>query len=417
MRPQLNRHTKLGKIGATLGGVTLNSTNKLCALVAVITLAAACGNNDPNNDNVKIDPNNGTADMGDGDTGTGGGDDDMGSTDPDMNVDPDMMVDPDMGDPDMGGEVMCGAEVCGPGEACEANKCVIVDSCATALDLGVLEPGTPREVVGSLIQDGATDLEATCAGATSLRDRAISFELTAPALVSYSAHWNGQFDGVVEFRTDCESSQSAVFCSDNEAQELLLDAGTYFVVLDQKLGNAGGFDITLEATATQCAGDVCSGNDVVLCDDPTAPETLSCAASCSAGACEGSVCTAPILVTAPGRVYTGDGQAHGSDYNFGQNTGCVDENTPGAIETPGFDVVFYVPNLTVGDIISVDAQTNDTNVNSVFIMKSCGDTGVCSAAFRAENPAWIVDEAGSYYVIVDKRLAGAAPFSYKVEIF
>ena len=357
---------------------------------------------------------------------------DTGTADADNNQQPDLPPDPpDMADDGGGGgddvapdmpPMDCGAAPCEPGEECINNVCVLTSSCGSAFDLGVLPFDVPQTVVGSLVTEGVSDLEAGCVGDTSLRDRVITFEVEVDATINYVVDWQGQFDGVVELRTDCEDVNSAVDCSDIENRTVNVGPGRYYLVLDQKLGNAGAFEAVITARELLCTppNRMCVGDSLQTCPNPQAPLTLDCAGGCVAGVCGGDMCTAPILVTAAtGGTFTGDGRAYTNNLDFAANVNCTDTGDPGAaIATPGFEVVFYLPALTAGKVVAVDALTNDTNINAIFIIQMCGDTGTCAAAFKlSEEPDWVVTTSGNYYVIVDKRQPTNNSFNYTVNVF
>ena len=51
-------------------------------------------------------------------------------------------------------------------------------------------------------------------------------------------------------------------------------------------------------------------------------------------------------------------------------------------------------------------------------MQTCGDTSTCSAAFKlTEQPDWVVDADGDYYVVIDKRQISNNPFEYTITVF
>lgn len=398
----------------------MNLRLKLTALLAVAALAACGNDNNDNNGGVKVYP------KGDTDVTADAGHDaadpeDTGpdATAPDDTGEPTDDVGPDADEPDVTEPVQC-EDGCGPGEDCVNDTCRIVDSCAAAIDLGTLAPGVPQTVTGSLFFEGVDDRQATC-NPGSGKNRVVSFEIAETSVVRHQALWDSQYDGVVEVRTACDDDSAVVQCNDQEDRMMLLEPGRYYVLLNQVFGNAEDYTLTLTAETALCVPGVttCDGDTLQTCPNPLMPQENECGTGCTAGVCTGSVCSDAIVVTGSG-TFSGSGQAHlatSNNLNFGTNAGCTEDDDGTLIPTPGYEVVFFLPGLTAGQTIGVDAETGDTNINAIFITQSCGDTAACSAAFRySEDIEWVVDADGDYYVIVDKRTTSIAPFNYSITV-
>lgn len=400
----------------------MRTTANLWIAVVALLVTVGCGNNNDNSLNIKFEPDSGVPDMNEDDV----------DADNNTNNDPDMSEPGDMGDPpdmpeDMGMVTRCGGVVCEPGFSCQNNVCILTSSCGSAHDLGVLPFGNPQVIEDSLATNGVADLAAACIGDefTSGRDRVFRFELEQTARVEWTFDLMGQYDAVVELRTDCEDVLSAVECEDNESGNRVLDPGEYFLVLDQKFGNAGAFTLTVTATAADCTPgtrmcDPADSEILLICQNVDQEIAADCPTTCDTGtsSCEGVACNNAILGTGGG-TYEGDGRAFvPGNLNFENNTDCSDSGDPGnPIPTPGYEVIVYLPGLTAGEIISIDAETNDTNINAIFITQQCGDTGACAAAYRAtERPDWVVTANGNYYVIIEKRSPTNNRFEYSVDV-
>ena len=100
-----------------------------------------------------------------------------------------------------------------------------------------------------------------------------------------------------------------------------------------------------------------------------------CAEACESARCNGDACDNPIVVSGSG-TYTGDGDGYGKELDFAGNASCDNR------ESEGYEVVFLLPNLQAGNVVSIDAATNDTNLNAIFISQACGDTVTAAADHR-----------------------------------
>lgn len=379
----------------------------------------ACGPPEDDGENVTFENNeNSQVDMGNSDAVV-----DMSATDADPDRDRGMDVAPDLvadmaADTDSNNQMMpCGTDECGPGEECQDDACVVVDSCAAALDLGELTPGTPVTVDGSFVTDGADTIAATC-GEPDQPERVVRFELASRSQVTYEADWTGQFDGLVELRTGCDDSTTSVVCTDVESGSPVLEPGTYFVVLETRLGTPGEFSLTLTAEEAACTQgtSACVGDQLQICADPTSPDLYQCAGGCADMVCGGDTCGNAIEVTAAsGGIFQGVSGGYDSNLNFGGNLDCTTaDGMP--IATPGYDVVFHLPGLQQSDIVSVDADTSDPNINAIFILSACDDTAACVETFKDEQPDWVVETPGDYFLVIDKRNVSSTEFQYSVDV-
>lgn len=356
------------------------------------------GNN--NNTNNMEDAGNNTqpdADMGGDDTGV----EDMS---PDATDDMDTDSDMDVVDP-------CAS--CTPEEICVEDVCLARDSCAIADDIGMLMPGTPVTRTGSFVTLGVDSTESSCGGENSSRERVIVFELAERSLVSYTANWTGQFDGVLDFRSTCEEPSSSVECTDIEFGERFLDAGTHYLVMEMKFGNPGEYSIELEAQPAACnPGErACIGNDLEICSPAGEEAVFACGDTCGGNACAGDSCAAPIVVSGNGGTFSGASQPYTGLFNFSQNASC------GNAATPGYDIVFSLPGLQSGDVVTIDTATGDANSNGIFIMEGCSTNPTCIEAFTTvEDIDWVVQTPGDYFVVIDKSLNTPSPFTYTIQI-
>lgn len=331
----------------------------------------------------------------------------------DMAGDAQMMPD---ADPDMAAEV-CPDTPCETGEICVDGDCLDANACESAFDLGTLPLGTEVTRSGSFVTEGTDQLQLSCSGAMATRERVHQFTLTQDAFVDIDVNWMGQFDGALEVRSDCIDVASAETCSDNElVEDLLLTAGTYYLVLEVRFGNPGDFEFGIRADLANCTpGErTCNGNALEICTAGQNIESYNCAQGCTAGVCNGDSCSSPITVGA-GMTYAGQGGGYTSELNY--STSMCSMSMMMGTSTPGYDLVFSLPGLAAEDRIKVDAATNDANVNAIFILDSCSDVGSCLATFTSiEDIDYVVQAPGDYWVVVDKTLQSSSDFNYQVTV-
>jgi hypothetical protein len=383
----------------------------LTIVLVALFLGVACGDDNTGGNNIFTTPNSG---------------DDGGMTTPDAGMSDDSGM-PDSGDTvdtglddagvDMGLQA-CDLVNCLPSQDCEEGVCIDREPCAEAIDAGTLVEGTPVNFEGSFLESGSDAATSSC-GEDGQLEQLIRFELTEEAEVSWAVDWGEQFDGLVAIQTACDDATTEVVCSDFENDSATLGPGIYYLVLEVRIGNAGDFSVELASgpPATCNAGEAtCVGDDRELCTDGFNIQTETCPLTCSQGACAGDSCGAPITITAPGGTYSGSGQAMTNQLDYAGNIECA-QLAGMATSTPGYDVVFFLPNLFPGQVVSIDARTNDGNINDIFVQQTCGDTNMCTASYQnGEQPDFVVQSAGDYFVIIEKRQASNAPFEYTISI-
>lgn len=378
------------------------------AIALAFTLSFGCGEDaGTEGPNIFTEP---TTDAGTSDAAA-----DVGTTEDDAgnNGEVDGGDEPDMDEPSP-----CDLTNCLPSQDCVEGVCVDRDPCDAAIDAGALEAGTPTSVTGSFLTGGADQSTASCGNEGQL-EHLVRFEVTAEAEVSWRVTWDGQFDGLVALQTSCDDNTTETQCSDNENGSAVLSPGVYFLNLEVRLGNAGGFEVELTAgDPPSCtAGEAtCDGDDRLACVDGFETTRETCPVGCSAGTCGGDSCQDAITVTGTGGTYSGTGRALTSTLDFAANTDCAQI---GGMSTasPGYDAVFFLPGLFAGQLVSIDTLTNDGNVNDVYVQTTCGQAEQCTASYQnGEQNDFVVPANGDYFVIVEKRQASNAPFEYTITI-
>ncbi len=304
----------------------------------------------------------------------------------------------------------CKTADCAAGEDCVNNACKIVDSCAAVKDLGALVVGTPIEEVGSFLDSGSDNIQGSCGMGV---ERVFSFTITAESRVDFEATWTGQFDGVVSFRSTCNDDGSEITCRDQESGFRVFQPGTYFVVLEVRVGNPDEFKLVLEAQELACTpGEgVCIGDELSYCT-VNQPTLYACADTCTGISCDGDQCAAPVVIPAQGGAFSGDAFDYEDSYNFLNNANCP-------LDTDGYDVVYSLGSLVPGNFVNVKSSP----FNAVFIMKgmnACGDTTGCVAMFDGVSDVdYVIPplEGDDYHVIIDSKSAvQPATFNHEVAI-
>lgn len=334
---------------------------------------------------------------------------------PDMADMPDMEMDvtePDMPD-DMEPDLVDPCTACTDLEICIEGECVERNSCSASTHLGTLSLTNPITKSGSLLLEGVDSISTSCGGASATVERVFSFTLTEASVVAFDVNWTGQFDGAVDFRTDCVDGATSQLCSDLERGELTLGAGTHFVVMEVRLGSPGLYELSLSATTAECSPGErsCVGESLSICSPSSVNELYACADTCSNNACSGDSCAAPIVINGTGGTFSGDGFAYDSNFTFVGNASC------GNVAMPGYELVFSLPGLQQGQIVTVNAATGDSNSNGIFIMSTCEATPTCLAYYLSnEDIDWAVPAAGDYTVVIDKLINSSSEFNYAVTV-
>lgn len=325
--------------------------------------------------------------------------------DVDMDViDSDMPEDMDVPDP---------CDACTDLQICIEGECVERHSCSASTHLGTLSLTNPITKSGSLLLEGVDSISTSCGGASASVERVFSFTLTEASVVAFDVDWTGQFDGVIDFRTDCLNGATSNLCSDLERGEIALEAGTHFFVMEVRLGSPGLYELSLSATPAECSPGErsCMGESLLICSPSSVAELYACGDTCANNACIGDSCAAPIVVTGTGGTYSGDGFAYDSNFTFTGNASC------GNVAMPGYELVFSLPGLQAGQIVTVNAATGDANSNGIFIMSTCEATPTCLAYYLSnEDIDWVVPAAGNYTVVIDKLINSSSMFNYSVTV-
>jgi hypothetical protein len=427
---------------------------RFLVLVGSVLLAmavTACGDDPPPQDPI-TGGNNGDADATVSDAGDTSGDDaetddvadDDGTTDDATDGANDGETEGDGGDTgdssDTGddgdtGTQTCETGDCDSGELCVEGSCVAETpqtKCQTADDIGVLPMNTQTTISDSLLDQ--SDILTTACGEPGPNfeggERVYKFSVDEPAELDFNANWDGQFDGLLDFRTgDCPSgSTSSAQCFDSENETVALEPNTdYYLVVEHTVGRADDFTVTLEPSPLSCVPGTttCENETLERCSGAGQGESFNCADTCSAPpsgsttatACSGNACADAIEVVGAG-TYVGDINAYSSEYDFSQIPGCEVGGTP--VATPGAEVVFKISGAPAGTEFKIDAVTNDTNNNAIFVTSNCGNQAslTCVASYLSnEDPTWTVpNDNTDYFIFIDKTSNTGDIFHYQLSV-
>lgn len=408
---------------------------------------SACGDGSDNTKRTPVPVNNvqgdtGYSDVGDDtpDTSPGLGDTDLEDTDL-RDTQPDTAEEKDLSDeqedvtpdPDTDPSDPTCNDMCIAGEICVAGTCIddtAARKCGDAQNLGQLKHGATTTASGTLRR--ASDVIATACGpdqtASNVGAEAVfKFTVEQDSRIDFKARWLGEFDGVIAFHTDsCEIPGSSMdACFDHEEQSLHALAGhDYYMIVELSVGRGHDFTVELTAQPVDCipgsdAANTCSDGTFYRCEGAGESVAYDCAANCNGAGteCLGNSCAEPIVVTAS-TTFSGNVQSYDSKYDFQFIAGCEVEDT--AVPTAGQEVIFMLPNLTAGQTVTVDAQTNDLNSNAIFITSNCGTptelTCVAATYGGEERLIWTVPADGRYFVFIDKDTGAGNAFEYSIDI-
>jgi hypothetical protein len=402
---------------------------RFAALLLLAIGLAACGSDEEIGGGNNISSNNGNVNATTPDAdldATDGGeplDADSGATDVPGSADADTSDEPDNGP---AADVDGGSDDADDAEVDTAPPDVPSDDCNNPPDLGVLSPGSPLSISGDF--DDLTDqFDVSCADDGP--DAVWRFEVDVDSVVTISEDWQGQYSAKFEVRTEgCTTQASASMCYERQSSMFLAAGTEAFLVAKQDIGIPGPFEIELSAVEETCPPETrqcASSTEVEVCRGAGQSDVYTCPGgqACSAGACVGDHCDAPISITGPGKVtVSGNLRAFSSDFDFSDyDETCNVQAT--AVDTPGSDVVFALEGLAAGSTVKIDALTNDSNQNAIFIKPTaeCGtDVGCVGAWLNDEQPEWEVPPGGGanavYLVVIDRISAGGQSFEYSVEV-
>ncbi len=320
---------------------------------------------------------------------------------------------------------------CHSSKVCVDGKCVLdtaARKCGDATDLGKLKIGVKKTAEGTLFRTSNV-ISTSCGPDDDIlpigAEAVFKFTVEQDSRIDFKAKWLGQFDGLIAFHTDsCEIPGSTMdSCFDHEQQSFYALAGhDYFMIVELNHGRSDDFTVELTAKTIECIpgpnSNTCVDGSFNRCEGVGVIAEYNCAAGCTGAntQCLGNSCDEPIIVTAS-TTFTGKNQAYNDQYDFQYINGCeVDGHE---IPTPGPEIIFMLPNLTQGQVVIVDAQTNDLNSNAIFITSNCGlpsKINCLATAYDDEILTWTAPADGDYFVFIEKETGSGDNFHYSIDI-
>lgn len=347
-------------------------------LVAGLSLPACSDDGDPDGNNVvrtnpDADPNNGTPDGGDA-----GRDADAAGGDADATGD-------DAADGDTGEE--------------------ITDLCNGITDLGTIEASGGATASGDTA--GGTNLVDPICGTEGNREVVYQFSVDGAARVNVEVQSQQTDDWVLGlYEGSCDDPQR-IKCEDSRADVFVAEPGvTYFLAVEPLDPSVeASFSLSLATTALECApmgATSCDGDRVNRCESGFTEVTYSCAYACQNTACGADICDNAIEVAGAGsETFTGSYVGYGSNFNFQNRDDCTGASV--GVNTPGQDLVFFLPGLSAGQTVTIDASGDDFQEGIFVLEGACSQQATCAAGGLDVDGIldWTVETDGDYYVVID----------------
>ncbi|QDG52764.1 hypothetical protein FIV42_19055 [Persicimonas caeni] len=200
------------------------------------------------------------------------------------------------------------------------------------------------------------------------------------------------------------------------------EAGDYYIIVDtDEASPTGSFTITATERTPSCTpGEVigCNASSLEYCDEGGNSRTVTCATSCTNGACDGAdaeTCEQAVLMGHGDSVtdtLSGSDDLELPDRRFG---GCALDSYD---YTDGNDH-FYRVNLAAGDLLQANLQTSSSSVYA-FIVESCF---LAEETCVTNNPSGgtatlshYAETAQSVYIVVDSSSTSSSQYTLSVDV-
>lgn len=157
-----------------------------------------------------------------------------------------------------------------------------------------------------------------------------------------------------------------------------------------------------------CVNQVCTRDGSADAGDGDATDTsVTDAGTCDLAAAEGTRDTC-----GQARDLTAAASAAGGTRVYGNTTGHANDLTPSTLPDcttspePGPDAIWRVA-ITAGQTLTVTFSPEGWS-GDVYVVDACTSTATCEGGGPMFSPVSVTPAAGTYYIVVDSRMAGAA---------
>src|SRR5690554_1339656 len=308
-------------------------------------------------------------------------------------------------------------------------------TCENIEDLGVLEPGSlDMKIIYARTNNDTVRTSCRDFDADTKPEKIYKFQLSQRAKIKATGAPNYTF----EIRqAPCAEESSILSCNPTgqlETRNLPSGMDFYLIVEDDAvLGEASYTEesenfFTLEIKdlfggvecqpgQTECLP---SSDDVKICSTLGTYETKTCPTTCNNGSCLGDTCADPIIVSTGSAILATDISVFSnkiSSYSCEAGSGNAGQLRGGQ------EVVFFAPNVQIGQTIQVTTSADNMPVNMMTVIiqrDACGETAACESFTTASETSidYDVQATGDYYVIVDAQegFVGSENVNFTVSI-
>lgn len=296
--------------------------------------------------------------------------------------------------------------------------------CGVMLSYGVLEWGENVIELDFSQFDGQTS--TSCAGLES--DRVAIIELSAPHSTPGILSIPAQAGLVAEIRRgNCDVDGLSYGCTDEDLALSLQPMVRHYLLLAETEQNTTGVREVLlnleemescvdETSVTSCIDGARLQACHTLQASPDLPRrfTVACPnGTCENDRCQGDNCQNPISVTSTFS-WTGSNMGFVNFHDRAQEIGYADQTNQDPtclaigeelgqpLATRGRELVFHLPDVQEGQLLSVDVETIPPFVAVVYLKQSCDESAACAAVWTAEEMmTFDIVEGGDYFLFVD----------------
>lgn len=393
--------------------------------VSPAVMVAGCGADDP-------DEQSGWATNGDDDVGAdadAGGFDDVGDVEDNGN---------DNGGEDNGNDN--GGD--DNGDEPDEDPQMVTGACGPMLELGELQFGDDYQLELELA-DFDNILTTECGNGVGDSPAIVAFD--TPLGETGTLQVTSDDDVAVDLRRGgCTDDSADHRCFVDDVAEIMDPGAGFYAIIESRDGAQDELTVQFEFDEVQRCQD--GEENTSVCDDATieacqligaSPDiwrwvTNHCpSGTCTGDRCQGDSCDDPIPVTSSFQ-WSGTNRGFFDEYNrineiddaqdAGEDPTCITDDEEGlpraALHTAGWEMVFELQDLEVGDQVDIDIDFGGNPDNlTVLIQDSCDDEAACTEAWSSDDEmTFQAPDAGDFYLIVDTRYEFDDYFEIEIDI-